>query len=79
MFQKVLQKISYLMFVIGAAGVGGDDMLKAGMISLVGLAVLGASVLLEGRRHDKTSFNSKRYRRNVQYIREQSLSNNKAA
>ncbi len=51
MIKEALQNISYLMFAIGAAGVGGDDMLKAGLICLVGLAVLGVSVFLEGRRN----------------------------
>lgn len=74
-----MKYIGYLMFIIGAAGVGGDDMLKAGMISLVGLAVLGVSALLEGRQHDKTSFNSKRYRRDIQCVRKHGVQNHKAA
>ena len=67
------------MFLIGAAGVGGDDMLKAGMISLVGLAILGVSALFEGRRNDKTSINSKRHRRNLQYFRKHGIQSHKAA
>ena len=74
-----MQYIGFLMFVIGAAGVGGDDMLKAALICIVGLAVLGVSAFMERRSYDKASINSKRYRRNVQYFREQSLSNNKTA
>ena len=79
MFYKTLQNISYLMFVIGAAGVGGDDMLKAGLICLVGLAVLGVSALMERRSYGKASINSKRYCRDMQCVREQSLFNHKAA
>ena len=79
MFYKTLQNISYLMFVIGAAGVGGDDMLKAGVICLVGAAVLGTSALLEGRRHDKTSIKRKRYCRDMQRVRKHGVQNHKAA
>lgn len=47
---RKMQNIGYLMFVIGAAGVGGDDMLKAGMISLAGLMIIGVSALVERRK-----------------------------
>lgn len=44
-----MQYIGYLMFVIGAAGVDGDDMIKSALICFAGLVVLAVSAWKERR------------------------------
>ena len=76
-----MQYIGYLMLVIGAAGVDGDDMIKSAVICFVGLVVLAVTAWREGRKeqYDTTSIKSQRYSRNVPDIRKQSLPDNKTA
>ena len=75
-----MQYIGYLMFVIGAAGVDGDDMIKSALICFAGLVVLAVSAWRERRKqYDTAGIKSKRNSGNVPNIRKQGLRNNKAA
>ena len=79
MFYKILQNTSYLMFVIGAAGVEGKDMIRSALICFAGLLVLGITTLLERKQYDKASINSKRCSRDLQRVRKHGVQNHKAA
>lgn len=39
--------VGFLMFIIGAAGIDGNNMIAAGIIALVGLALLAITAIKE--------------------------------
>lgn len=77
-----MQKIGFILFLLGAGGMDSSNMTVPAVMVLGGLGILTISAWRERRKEqydNKTGINSKGYSRDVQYIRGKSLCNNKTA
>ena len=76
-----MQKVAYLLFVIGAAGMDSNDVTVPAVMVLSGLGIVAVSAWKERRKglYDKAGINSRRYRGNVPDIKKYGLQNNKTA
>lgn len=76
-----MQKLGFILFLLGAGGMDSPNMAVPAVMVLVGLAMVGISALKERRKkgYDETGINSERHCGDVQHIREQKLHHNKTA
>lgn len=76
-----MQKIAYLLFLLGAAGMDSPDVTVPAVMVLSGLTILSITAWRERRKgqYDTASIKSQRHSRNVPDIRKQGIHHNKAA
>lgn len=76
-----MQKIGYLLFLLGAGGMDSTSVTVPAVMVFSGLGIIGITVWRERRKeqYDKTGINSRRYRGNVPDIEKYGLQNNKTA
>ncbi len=76
-----MQKVGYLLFILGAAGVDSPNVAVPAVMVLSGLGILTVSAWRERSKgqYDKAGIKSQRYSRNVPDIRKQGIHHNKAA
>ena len=79
MIKTTIQKMGFLLFMIGSAGMDSQNVTVPTTMVLMGLSIIGVTALLERRKHGKANVNSQRYFRDVQYLRKHGVQNNKAA
>lgn len=76
-----MQKIGFVLFLLGAGGMDSPNMAVPAVMVLSGLSILAVSAWRERRKgqYDKTGINSQGYCGDLQHIREQKLHHNKTA
>lgn len=76
-----VQKVGFLLFLLGAGGMDSPNMAVPAVMVLSGLSILAVSAWRERRKgqYDKAGIDSKRHCGDLQYIRKQGLPDNKTA
>lgn len=84
MYQKgdrKVQKVGYLLFLLGAGGMDSSNMAVPAIMAFCVLGIIGITAWRERRKeqYDTASIKSQRHSRNVPDIRKQGIHHNKAA
>ena len=76
-----MQKVGYLLFLLGAGGMDSTSVTVPAVMVLSGLGIIGVTVWRERRKehYDKTGINSQGYCGDLQRVRRNRLQNNKTA